>query len=268
MQSRRHLALLGRSPLLILPVDGGLIDGPTGGLADPGQLFQPPLLEVVDAVLGFAGLFQSQLCALANTVQILNLTVSTSRSTHSRKVVASSVEQALRLGVEAVAVHVNISDPAEGEMLANLSHAVESCARYQLPVAAIAYPRRSYQHREENYTSLMDRNPQRYCELICHAVRIAAELGADLIKTRYTGSTESFRQVVSSSLGVPIVAAGGGYIDESLALLNARSVIEAGGAGVAYGRQVFNAPDPVGFARRLRLTIDSAKQGLDEGHDL
>jgi len=258
MRSRRHQALLGRKPLLILPVDSGLIDGPRGGLADPCELFQPQLVRAVDAVLGYPGLFQSQQASLLNTVQILNLTVSTIQAHHSRKVVANSVEQALRLGVEAVAVHVNISDPHEGEMLQNLARTVQACARYQLPVMAIAYPRRTYQQREENYGSLLARNPERYCELVCHTARIVAELGVDLIKTRYTGSAESFGQVVASSLGVPVVAAGGGPVDESLALANAKAVIESGGAGVAYGRQIYGADNPGAFVQQLRTVLDTA----------
>ena len=86
-----------------------------------------------------------------------------------------------------------------------------------------------------------------------------AELGADIIKTQYTGSAESFEKVVNSALGRPVIIAGGPLKQVDEAYLMAKNVIDAGGAGISYGRNVFNAHNIPAFLAGLReIVFESA----------
>jgi len=266
--SRRHLRLFRRSPMILLPVDGSLIDGPQGHLARPADLFTPELCAELDGVVAFPGLFQAHARLLLDVPQILNLTASTVHSAHTSKKLVGTIEHALALDVDAVAVHVNVTDRHEGKMIRNLAQVVEAAYRYRMPVLAIAYPRQSSPSGENEYEDLRRNDHARYTDLVAHSVRIMADLGVDLIKTRYTGHRESFQRVVEGAMGVPVVAAGGSPVSEDDALANAIGAVSAGAIGVAYGRQIFLSSDPGRFVQRLRrelMSVVSAESGGSSG---
>lgn len=92
-------------------------------------------------------------------------------------------------------------------------------------------------------------------ELLAFAARVAAEMGADAIKTTYTGDTESMRLVVEGS-PIPVLVLGGVKSDSFQPVIDAtRGALEAGAKGVVYGRNVWQADDPVDNCRRLRDII-------------
>jgi len=76
-------------------------------------------------------------------------------------------------------------------------------------------------------------------KVVKHAVRIAAELGVDIIKTNYTGDAKSFKEVVDGAMGVPVVIAGGAKGSDMETLEMVEGAIKAGAAGVAMGRNAF-----------------------------
>ncbi len=81
-------------------------------------------------------------------------------------------------------------------------------------------------------------------ELVKHAARVGSELGVDIVKTNYTGDPDSFKEVVEGAL-VPVVIAGGPKVDTDEELLQmVKDSIEVGGAGVAFGRNLFQAENP------------------------
>lgn len=87
------------------------------------------------------------------------------------------------------------------------------------------------------------------------AVRMAAEFGADFVKTNYTGSSNTFREVVQSC-PIPIVILGGARMDEDEAVLeNVKGAIDAGAAGVAFGKNIFQHRDPIAMTRAIAKII-------------
>jgi DhnA family fructose-bisphosphate aldolase class Ia len=226
---------------VIVPLDDILLSGPEGGLRNVEGKLQQVVLGEADAVMGFYGLFARSADLLKDTPCIMNLTASTTRQSHTRKVLIGSVEQAIAMGMDGVAVHVNVSSKYESEMLKTLADVSRDCVRFGMPLMALMYPRTEKENNEdENYYDLLRDEPEKYAELVRHSVRIAVELGADIIKTQYTGSIESFNTVVESASGVPIVMAGGPRISDKEILQKAYDVTKAGCAGVCIGRNVFN----------------------------
>jgi DhnA family fructose-bisphosphate aldolase class Ia len=95
-----------------------------------------------------------------------------------------------------------------------------------------------------------------------HAARVGAELGADMVKVNYTGSPDSFREVVEGC-PVPVVIAGGEKVETDEELLEmVRGSLEAGGAGASIGRNAFQHVDPEGMTRAITMMVhDGASVG-------
>ena len=97
-------------------------------------------------------------------------------------------------------------------------------------------------------------NGQYDAQIIKLHTRVAAELGADLIKTKYTGTPETFAEVVASC-PAPILIAGGPRMESpEEALRVARDAVKAGAAGVVFGRNIYQHPEP---ARMLRSVLEA-----------
>ena len=82
---------------------------------------------------------------------------------------------------------------------------------------------------------------EKYTELIAHVVRVSSELGADIIKTNYTGTVESFKRVITAANEKPVVIAGGAKLPIADSLKMVEDAMSAGASGISYGRNVFNA---------------------------
>src|SRR5256712_2445442 len=127
---------------------------------------------------------------------ILHLSASTSLSPRAdRKVAVTRVEEAISYGADAVSVHVNLGGEDDDRMLGDLGTAAMDCDRLGFPLLAMMYAR-----------GPALRDPYDV-DVVRHAARVGAELGADIVKTTYTGSAETFREVVRGC-SVPVVVAG------------------------------------------------------------
>jgi len=154
-----------------------------------------------------------------------------------------TLEEAIRLGADAVSAHVNIGEQEEDKMLEFLGALSEQCEYFGIPLLAMMYPRGPNIKSEHEF------------EVVSHAARIGAELGADLVKTVYTGNLDSFRRVVRSC-PVPIVVAGGPSMKSDLEVLDlAENSMKAGAAGLSFGRNVFQHRNPEAMSRALAAIV-------------
>ena len=241
--------------IVITPLDDALLAGPEGGLRDAKRKINQIVTGGADAIMGFKGLFERHYKEMQNVSGILNLTASTTRNKHTRKVLVSSVEEAVKLGLDCVGVHVNISSEYETEMLKILGEVSRACEDFGIPLMGIMYPRSERDGTDYNYLDWRENQPDKYAEIVRHAVRVGVELGSDIIKTQFTGSIETFKSVIECSSGIPIVIAGGPLIPVHQMLNNAHQAIEAGGAGVSFGRNVFNRDDSSRYIKALRKIV-------------
>lgn len=146
------------------------------------------------------------------------------------------VLNALRLGADSVKVLASNSNHSEWTALQRYALV---CERWGVPFQAEVIPggfARTDQHTPEN---------------IARVTRQAAEMGADYVKTLYTGDAESMCRVVEGAT-VPVIILGGDRnSDEEALLRQVTAALSAGVAGVAFGRNIWSAPDPVAITRRL-----------------
>jgi len=151
----------------------------------------------------------------------------------------ATVEEALKIGADAVSIHVNVGAEDESRMLSTLGEISRHCQEWGMPLLAMMYPRG--RKIKDEYSA----------ESIAHAARVGAELGADIVKTNYSGDPDSFASVVDSC-PVPVVIAGGPKVETELDLLRmVEGAIASGARGVAIGRNVFQHQDPELITRRI-----------------
>ncbi|TMI59463.1 fructose-bisphosphate aldolase [Candidatus Bathyarchaeota archaeon] len=223
---------------VIIPMDHGVSVGPIEGLRDMDTTIDNVAKGGADAVLVHAG--------IAKTVDnqemglILHLSGATRLTREPNwKTQLSTVKLAVRLGADAVSVHINVGSEHEQDMLDQFSRILGESDDVGLPVLAMMYPRGPGIQNEHAY------------EVVSHAARLGYELGADIVKTNYTGDVESFRSVIKS-VKAPVVVAGGPKAgSESEALQLVSDSIKAGAAGVSIGRNVFQHRQPTLMTRAL-----------------
>ncbi|MCS7115864.1 MAG: 2-amino-3,7-dideoxy-D-threo-hept-6-ulosonate synthase [Nitrososphaerota archaeon] len=229
--------------MLCIPMDHGVSIGPVKGLDEIHSTIEKIEKGGATAILIHKGIIRS-LKKPVNCGLIMHLSGSTDLGpSPNRKMWVSSVEEAIRLGADAVSVHVNIGCEEEPEMLVKLGSVADECDAWNIPLIAMMYPRGSY---------IKDpRNP----DIIAHVARVGAELGADIVKTPYTGDPESFKKVVKGC-PVPVVIAGGPKAENDREVLEmAKGALEAGAIGVTFGRNVFQHRDPTAIVRALHLIV-------------
>lgn len=234
----------GSGRTVIVPMDHGLTQGPIEGLGDIPGLAGTLADSGADGLLVHRGMIRFLPAeALRRASLIVHLSGSTELGPDpGLKNTVGSVQTALSLGADAVSVHVNLGHPAEERMIKDLGRISDECFKYGLPLLAMMY------HRPPAAHNSFEAGP------IAHGVRVAAELGADVVKVNYTGDVESFARVVAAA-PVPVVIAGGPKMDTDLEVLRTvKGAMEAGAAGVSIGRNVFQHPRPgeiLGNIRRL-----------------
>jgi DhnA family fructose-bisphosphate aldolase class Ia len=241
----------------MLPVDDSLISGPSGGLTRLGEFFSKEVVAELDSVMAFRGSVEACAAQLAHLPVVVNVSASTVRSNHTDKVIVTSVESAVRMGAHGVAFHLNHTAATEGAMLGRLGAVVDAADRLGIPVLVVAYPRKAggTSDADNNYLDEKENDRGAYASLLRHAVRVAVELGASMVKTYYSGDVDSFRTVIDAALGVPVVIAGGPPVEDAVAIDRATQAVEAGARGVSFGRQVFLHHDPAAFLARLRTAL-------------
>lgn len=226
---------------VIVPMDHGVTLGPIKGLVNMRQMVDDVAEGGANAVLGHMGLpLHGHRGKGKDIGLILHLSGSTVWSPDpNSKVLVNTVENAVRMGADGVSVHINIGADNESEMLADLGQVAVASMHWGLPLLAMMYTR------GKKFKSEFDP------EGIKHAARIAAELGADIVKVSYTGSAKTFRQVVEGC-PIPVVIAGGEKTkDEKKIFTIIREALDSGAAGVSIGRNAFQHKHPVRMVRAI-----------------
>jgi len=226
-------------------MDHGLTVGTIKGLEDLTDMVDKVALGGANAVLMHSGMVGAGHRQYGQDIGlIIHLSGATSLTPDpDRKVLVCSVERALKMGADGVSVHINIGADEESEMLQDARNVVESSREWGLPLIAMIYPRGK---------KIKDENSP---EVVNIAVRAGAELGADIVKTNYTGDIDSFKYIVKS-VHVPVIIAGGPKTDTIQDLLQlVYDSIQAGGKGVAFGRNVFQAEDPIKIVKALSKIV-------------
>jgi predicted phospho-2-dehydro-3-deoxyheptonate aldolase len=219
---------------LIVPMDHGVTVGAVKGLEDMDEIVSK-VSSHCSAVLFHKGIAMnlSTEC-LQGAGCIVHLSASTSFGLDgNKKILVGSVLDAVRLGADAVSVHVNVGGcETEPDMLEDLGRVASECENVRMPLLAMMYARGNH------VTDSLD------AQNVSHVARIGAELGADIVKCNYTGSPETFKEV-TRKCPAPVVIAGGPKVSTDRELLEmVAGCMEAGGKGISIGRNVFQHQQP------------------------
>ena len=254
-KKRRLARLFSNGKTIIVTIDDSLIFGPKEGLFDIRRTIEQIVKSEPNALLGFQRDLELVTNANIHMPFIFNLTASTVLSRHTRKTIISTVEFAVKIGADCVACHVNFSSQYEGEMIQNFATISQECDKFGMPLLAIAYPRKEKDGEDYNYEDLKENDAEGYAELVSHCVRVSDELGADIVKTYYTGTLDSFKKVIMAANGTPVVVAGGPKLPLVDSLKNVDEAMRAGASGISYGRNVFNADDIESYISAVRKIV-------------
>ena len=226
---------------VMVPMDHGITLGPVKGLVNVKDIMRCAIDGGANALIMHKGIVKDCYINCPKTSGlIIHLSASTSLSVDpDHKVLITTPEEALKLGADAVSVHVNIGSEHEYQMLLDTGLVSKQCEELGLPLLAMMYPRGKNIHNQYD------------ADLIAHVCRVGAEMGADVVKTNYTGDPDSFKRVVRGC-PVPVLAAGGLRTSTDLELLeNIAGAMEAGAGGVAIGRNVFMHENPSAMVRKI-----------------
>ena len=246
---------------VIIPMDHGVTVGPMAGLIKMEETIHAVAMGGANAIVIHKGLVEAGHRGSRKDLGfIIHLSASTRMMPDPNcKIMVCTVEEAIKLGADAVSIHVNIGAEDEKSMLKDLGAVAKEAMEWGMPLLAMMYTRGPKVENEYDV------------KWVKHAARVGAELGADIIKVPYTGSSESFQEVVEGCF-VPVVIAGGEKMENDQDILEmVKGAIAAGGAGVSIGRNVFQHKDPTKIVQAISKivhngsTVEEGLKELEEG---
>jgi class I fructose-bisphosphate aldolase len=247
----------GQGTLLLLPIDQGIEHGPRDffpnpASKDPEYQFRLAVEAGYSAIACQIGLAEKYYPDYAGQVPLLlkvNAKTDLPPSEEAFSPTNASVEDAVRLGADAVGYTLYVGSPSQDRDLRQLQTVREDCDRFGMPLVIWAYPRGS---------AVSGKGGQNSFYAIDYAARLAMEMGADVVKLNMpkvnpdkdkdapapyneleVSQEEAVRQVVESAGRSLVVLSGGSKIDDDQLLGQTRMIMEAGGSGVIYGRNVW-----------------------------
>lgn len=235
---------------VMLAVDHGYFMGPTTGLENI-KTMSKPLLKYADTLMLTRGALRSYIDPKEKKPIVLRVSGGTSilnKDNLLHEGISVDIEDAIRLNVAGVAFSILVGQPFERDTILGMTEYIDKCERYGIPLLAVTAVGKGL-GKDARYLSL--------------ASRMAAELGAHIVKTYYC---EDFHKVVDTC-PVPIVIAGGKKIPEKDSLQMAYDAIQAGAIGVDMGRNVFQSENPVGMIKAVNAIVHK-KYTVKEAYDL
>ncbi|UPM42360.1 2-amino-3,7-dideoxy-D-threo-hept-6-ulosonate synthase [Halocatena salina] len=223
---------------VIVPMDHGITLGAITGLERIERTIDAVTSGGADSVLTQKGIAERVHGNTNGAGYIVHLNGSTvSGPDTNDKRITGTVKAAIRRGADAVSMHINVGSDHEPKQIEDLAEITERAAEFGLPVLAMTYARGPGVDEHD-------------ADALAHAVRLGEELGADLVKTAYSGDPNSFEQVTDAT-SLPVVIAGGKPESDYESLQAVRGAMDAGAAGVSMGRTVFQHDDPEAITRAV-----------------
>jgi fructose-bisphosphate aldolase / 2-amino-3,7-dideoxy-D-threo-hept-6-ulosonate synthase len=225
------------------------------GLEEPAKMVEAAASGGADCVFLAAGLIDPLADVLARSGLGVAVKVSATASrgaTPYQEVLTTSVERCLELGADAAVALIPFAPENEPDVIRMTAALGEACGRWGVPfIAEAEYPNSYY-------------GDEKFAEewgvpYLKRSARLCAELGADIVKSNWTGSVDSFAEIVDS-VTVPVVVAGGSRISDLDLLQNLQAAREAGAVGCSVGRNIFQHETP---ERMVRAITSIFKKGAD-----
>ncbi|MGB9002914.1 MAG: 3-hydroxy-5-phosphonooxypentane-2,4-dione thiolase [Nitrosotalea sp.] len=236
---------------VMLAVDHGYFLGPTERLEEPRKTIAP-LLPHADSLMLTRGVLRTSVDATYPVPVVLRVSGGSSiiGKDLSNEKITTSVKDAIKLNVSALAMSIFVGAPHEHESLVSLGNLVNEGEEYGIPVLAVTAVGKELEKRDARYLGL--------------ACRIAAEFGAHLVKTYYC---ENFDKVVKAC-PVPVIIAGGPKLATELdALKLTFDAIQSGASGVDMGRNIWQSDYPVAMIKAVKAIVHQ-NATVKEAHEM
>jgi putative autoinducer-2 (AI-2) aldolase len=240
MKNRLSQLIQSDGRCFFLPIDHGYFQGPTSCLEKPGETIKP-LLPYCDGLFVTRGVLRAAVDPANTKPIILRVSGGTSMAGKdlANETITTSIEEIIRLNASAVGISVFVGSDYEHQTLLNLAKLVNVCENYGIPVMAVTAVGREMEKRDARYLAL--------------ACRIAAELGARIVKTYWC--EKDFEKVVNGC-PVPVVIAGGPKCETEKEVFEfVCDGMQKGAIGINLGRNVWQNAHPVAMAAALRAII-------------
>lgn len=242
----RRLTSRGRT--VVVSIDHGCVAGPLPGLESPADLVKMCSRFGADGVLLTPGILEQVADDLESLSVVLRLDGGhTTAGPGGPARLLTEVEEASAMGVDAVAVGATVGAPYEAHELEKLGRVTAAGRRWGLPVLAdMLAGSMLANHQDFDGTGEAPLPTSVSSDVAC-ASRVGAELGADVVRTRFCGDPVAFRRTVAST-GVPVMISGGPMrgrgqpLEETLRTVE--QALESGATGVVFGRSIWSQPDP------------------------
>lgn len=247
----RRLCSKGRS--VVVAIDHGNTAGVVRGLENPIEIVKTAARWGADAILVTPGVLDVVSEEIGDLAVILRIDGgSTTMGPGGPTRLMRTVEQAMRLGIDAVVINATIGAAYETEELEKVGRTAAACQEWGVPLIAEILSERMLANHLDFSGSGDAELPPDITRDVSLACRLGAELGADLIKTRYPGDESSFRRTVAAC-GRPILVAGGPMRDSDLltTLRLADDSMRTGALGVIFGRNIWQHSDPAEALRAV-----------------
>jgi class I fructose-bisphosphate aldolase len=249
-----HIFRGSKRKALVVAFDHALIYGPIPGTANPGQQIRAFADSGVNAVLmnmgilriAGEGLLNEHAPALIVRLDWTSAWTAVASGGALRSRLVCRPEEALRYGADAVLTYLFVGsgdNDFEAEEVKRNAEVARECERLGIPMIVETLAR--------GKNAASPTSP----EWLKLHTRIALELGADVLKTEYTGDVESMRDVVQIC-PAPILVLGGARKPGNGGMDIVKGAVEAGAAGLFFGRNVFQSPDIPASLRKLRVALD------------
>ena len=265
----------GNGTLMLLPIDQGIEHGPRDFFPNPAskdpdyqfRLAAEAGYSALACQIGMAEKYYPDYAGQVPLILKVNGKTDIPSSAHAFSACNASVEDAVRLGADAVGYTLYVGSPRQDEDLAQLREVREDCDRFGMPLVVWSYPRGEAIDAKGGATSFY---------AIDYAARLAMEMGADVVKINMptinpekdrdtqapynemeVTADEAMRQCVESAGRALVVLSGGSKVDDDTVIDHARSVMQAGGSGVIFGRNVWQREwnDALEIIERIKETL-------------
>lgn len=248
MKELQKTSILKKGKTMILAYDQGFEHGPVDFNAvncDPQYIFDIALHGKYDALAVQAGLahkyYHDEYQNIPLIVKLNGKSKFDNKDPVSKQ--HTTVEHAVELGAVAVGYTIYLGSSKEQEMFTEFGHICEQAHRYGLIAIAWMYPR-GPSVKDEFST-----------DILSYATRIAVELGADIVKIKTNRDTEGMRWAIKNAGKSKVVIAGGDKTSDEDFLNLTKESLEAGAAGLAVGRNVWQHENPLKISRKIKKII-------------
>ena len=221
-----------------LAVDHGYFLGPTSGLESIRESIVP-LAPYADTLMLTRGILRSDIPTSLDTPVVLRVSGGNSvlDDDLSNETIITDIDEVIRLNAAGMALSIFVGSAYQHQTIANLAKLVDLGECYGIPVIAV---------------TAVGKEMVRDARYLALATRIAAEMGAHIVKTYYV---EDDFERITSTCSVPVVMAGGKKLPEREALQMTYNAIERGASGVDMGRNIFQSDSPLGMIKAVNAVV-------------